>query len=205
MRGEDDMSTLLQQVLEVIKWERNTLDASFLSHWFTEFSKGEPWNEYLMCSQCKDTDDYGPVHTYGFEEVTVKEMKKCPGCGGELQLFWNTDRVMNYLFKNHESDGRVVLHNNEIASWWMGYPISQNCFYIDVAVVLPNFRIKPGFRVFLKEFRKFLEEKRQGGFHRFKTKTHIKAVNVRMIFRWLGFHEDGPSEEDADRTYWVLD
>jgi hypothetical protein len=197
------MSILYQQALKVVKWERNTIHASFLSHWFIEFYKGEPWNEYLMCPRCKDADDYGPAHTYGVEEVVKKSLKICPVCGEKLDFFWSEDRVKRYLFSKKDSDGNVIFYKDEIAAWWRGYSIKSDVFYIDVVALLPKFRKEPGFRVFLNEFKKFLERKRKEGYREFVTRTHREAKNTRFLLRELGFKENEPSD-DPERTYWRL-
>lgn len=191
--------------LKVVKWNRDTLSASFLSQWFIEFSKDKPWNEYLMCPQCKNFDDYGPAHTYGVKEVTTGLLRACPVCGTKLELFWGPERVMNYLFRNTESNGIVASVDGETAGWCRGYPRDTNCFYIDTVAIMPDFRLRLGMKAFLEEFKKFLEKKRLEGFQRFMTRTHKEAKNVRLILRFLGFREGNPSEDDPDRTYWILD
>jgi len=198
------MFMLSQQVLKVIKWERDTLDASFLSHWLTEFFKGKPWNEYLMCPRCKSFDDFGLSHTYGVDEVSNKVMDVCPFCGTKMQHFWNQERIEYYLFNRPNSDGVVALVEGEVAGWCRGYPINEVTFYIDTVAILPQYRSQPGITPFLEEFINFLAQKRLKGYRRFITRTHKKAPNIRLLLRKLGFCENGPSEDDPERTYWIL-
>lgn len=194
----------MRQTLEAVRWVEDTLNPSFLSPWFIEFFKGDPWNEYLMCPQCKDLDDFGPVHTYGIEEATAKSLRACPICGTQLEFFWGLERTRHYLFDRSDSDGIVALVGGEVAGWCRGYPTDTKTFYIDTVAILPQYRNQPGIPAFLEEFKNFLARKRLEYYCRFVTRTHKKAVNVRLLLRALGFHESDPAKEDPDRTYWQL-
>jgi len=194
----------MKPVIRIVRWDRDTLDPSFLSFWFTEFFKHEPWNEYLMCPRCKN-QDYGPTHTYGIEEVLAKGLRRCPVCGAELVLFWSEERVMSYLLSKPGNYGEVVFYDNEVAGWWRGYPVGPESFYIDVVAVLPRFRKELGVGFFLEEFKKALEKKRQEGFKHFITRTHKRAKNIRALLSRIGFQEKEASEEDKNRTYWVFE
>lgn len=181
-------------------WQRESLDLEWLSQIYIDFFKGEPWNEYLYCPRCKPPGDYGPDHTWGSEGPP----SMCPECGGDLVLFWSAERLEQYLFANPKNEGFVVYCEGQVAAWQMGYPMDCTRFYVDLIAILPEYRKDPGLEAFLDIFKAFVQAKKEEGFEQIVARTHNKARQVRLLFRWLGFRKEQASEEDPERMYWVL-
>ena len=187
-------------MLETRTWERRTLDLDWLSQIYIGFFGGEPWNEYLICPRCKPADDFGPNHTWG----NAGPPTSCPLCGSNLTPFWSRERLESYLFGRSQNEGFVVYYNNQVAAWQMGYPMSRERFYVDIIAILPEYRKDPGLEAFLVVFKDFVKSKKVEGYQAIVARTHKRARQVRLLFRWLGFHEEQESKEDPERSYWVL-
>jgi hypothetical protein len=184
----------------VIPWFKGTVDIRWLSDIYVAFFKGEPWNEYLICPVCKPDYDFGPGFTWGDKDAPVD----CPTCGSELAFFWSPERLEKYIFGDRRNEGFVVLCDGEVAAWQMGRAMNQEQFYVDIIAILPKYRRNPGIEAFLCIFRQFVATKKQEGYRQIVSRTHRKANRVRLLFGWLGFTEAEVSEDDPDRTYWIL-
>lgn len=186
--------------LRGVIWTPSTIPLQKVSELFTDFYKGRPWDEYLICPACKPATDFGPDNAYGIESAPTH----CPKCGTKLELFWSVGRVRHYLFERNTL-GEVVLIDGEVAAWWMGRFTSSDTFYIDVISLLPQFR-KSEFRKAIVDYFKqsILRYRDELGAHRFISRTHREALHVRMFFKVFGFTETKVSEEDPERSYWEL-
>ncbi len=190
----------------VIKpWLPDTIPLLKLSQLFTEFYKRKPWNEYLYCPSCKQFGDFGPIHTYGFEECEKSGIVKCPICGSQLIPFWSEDRLYKYIFETNEV-GEVIFIDGDPAAWWRGRRIdSGKTLYLDVIAILPEFRHTPFREVVIDYFRNEINRYRlEKGITRFLSRTHKRMTHVRLFLKIFGFVETEASIEDPDRSYWVL-
>jgi len=191
--------------VKIKKWLPDTIPLSELSRIFTEFYCGKPWNEYLCCPVCKPLNDFGPLHTYGRDECTTKMLGSCPQCGSLLVPFWSEDRLRKYIFEINEI-GEVIFIDNEPAAWWRGRMIdSGKTLYLDVIAILPKFRQLPFREKIIDYFRKEINRyHRKKGVDRFLSRTHKKAIHVRLFLKIFGFIEAEDSHDDPERSYWVI-
>lgn len=172
------------------------MDVAFLSKHFINAFKEKPWNEYVICPKCKSPDDFGPNYAWGESESPAT----CPHCDSALALYWSIERVKTYLQRS--SSCLTIVVDDDLAAWAFGYEMRDAVFYVDTVTILPQYRKRPGTRVFLKEFNLFLDTI-SPQYASILSRTHKHAKAARRILILLGFEETKASEEDPERSYWV--
>ena len=172
-----------------------------LSDAFQGFFEEEPWCEYVICSNCKLSDDFGPTHSWGKSDNPLR----CPVCKTQLTPYWTMERTQKYLTLHCEAFGRIAFENDLPVAWVWGYPHPTNpkAYYLDTVGILAKVR-KNNVRTFFGHSTLFMHDLIEMGYEEVITRTHVKAKKVRLLLAMQGFKEQIASEEDPERTYWIV-
>lgn len=187
-----------------------------------EYSRG-PLKLSYVCPHCKGDD-------FSRQWGVYPKPGPCPDCNGPLVAYWSEARTRSYFLGQKGFCGVMALKGDIILGWILGFDRSyvsashspefqigsdEHCFYIDMMVILPQFRkdrlILTGFArpIFHQPlagllYTGLMKKLRRMGYGYVFAKTLDSMVIVNRLLGMAGFKSFMPDPEDlGGSNIWV--